>query len=269
MAGIINIVLKQNTDLGLSAGLNAGFAKPSRFNAVGNVGYQQRTAMTLFGTYGFNSDDRAIVGINDRERFAAQRVDARRSQNQDIDGRDRERRPQLHHQHRLQAHRQGRSLQRAVGQPAARQRRRPRRLRRPRCESGLRRSLRHGPQHPVDGSDLFDNSLSLEATPFEPRKHELSTEVRFNRSTDESNSSARGGSPRIPMAAAPARASRARPTPTDGVTKQLTAQAGLHPAAWAKAKLETGVKETDRWLDQDFVVYKDALGNGQLGCGAI
>src|SRR6267378_1304318 len=32
MAGIINIVLKANTDLGVSGGLNTGFATPSRFN---------------------------------------------------------------------------------------------------------------------------------------------------------------------------------------------------------------------------------------------
>jgi len=40
MAGIINIVLKTNADLGLSAGLNTGFATASRFNTGGNVGYQ-------------------------------------------------------------------------------------------------------------------------------------------------------------------------------------------------------------------------------------
>ena len=31
---------------------------------------------------------------------------------------------------------------------------------------------------------------------------------------------------------------------------------------WKKAKLETGVKETNRWLDKEFLVYKDALGDG-------
>ena len=40
MAGIINIVLKANTDLGLSGGVNTGFATPSRFNSGTNVGYQ-------------------------------------------------------------------------------------------------------------------------------------------------------------------------------------------------------------------------------------
>src|SRR3954468_9036175 len=83
MAGIINIVLKANTDLGLSGGLNTGFANAGRFNAGTNVGYQQG-ALTLFGTYGYNADDRAIVGINDRERFDpnGSTLDF---QNQDID----------------------------------------------------------------------------------------------------------------------------------------------------------------------------------------
>src|SRR6266576_4541905 len=85
MAGIINIVLKANTDLGLSGGLNTGFATPSRFNTGTNVGYQSGP-VTLFGTYGYNADDRAIVGLNDRLRYDP--VGAPMSYtNQDIDGR--------------------------------------------------------------------------------------------------------------------------------------------------------------------------------------
>ena len=42
MAGIINVVLRQSVDLGLSAGLNAGIAEPDRYNASGNRGYQAR-----------------------------------------------------------------------------------------------------------------------------------------------------------------------------------------------------------------------------------
>src|SRR2546423_4720068 len=84
MAGIINIVLKTNADLGLSAGLNTGFATPSRFNTGGNVGYQSGP-VTLFGTYGFNADDRAITGLNDRSRFTPTGA-PQDYQNQDIDG---------------------------------------------------------------------------------------------------------------------------------------------------------------------------------------
>src|SRR5256714_1509307 len=84
MAGIINIVLKTTVDLGLSAGLNTGFATPSRFNTGGNVGYQSGP-VTLFGTYGFNADDRAITGLNDRSRFTPTGA-PQDYQNQDIDG---------------------------------------------------------------------------------------------------------------------------------------------------------------------------------------
>ena len=47
MAGIINIVLKQNVDLGLSGGLNAGVSQADRYNASSNVGYQAGPLSTL------------------------------------------------------------------------------------------------------------------------------------------------------------------------------------------------------------------------------
>lgn len=85
MAGIVNIVLKQNVDLGLSAGLNLGMAETDRYNAAGNAGYQSG-ALSLFSSLGFYSDDRPIIGINDRERFDA--LSSLLSvTNQDIDGR--------------------------------------------------------------------------------------------------------------------------------------------------------------------------------------
>ncbi len=40
MAGIINIVLKQNVDLGLSGGFSSGAATADRYNGSGNIGYQ-------------------------------------------------------------------------------------------------------------------------------------------------------------------------------------------------------------------------------------
>ena len=87
MAGIINIVLKASTDLGVSGGLNAGAANAGRFNAGTNLGYQSGP-ITLFGTYGFNSDDRGIIGLTNREQldgsgaplsFTNQLIDGRNS----------------------------------------------------------------------------------------------------------------------------------------------------------------------------------------------
>ena len=53
MAGIINIVLKENIDLGISGGLTLGASPSNRYNASGNLGYQsgpgrrsRRTAST-------------------------------------------------------------------------------------------------------------------------------------------------------------------------------------------------------------------------------
>src|SRR5258706_669805 len=57
MAGIINIVLKANTDLGLSGGLNTGFSTPNRFDTSTNVRYQIGPGR-LVVNYVDNSHDR-------------------------------------------------------------------------------------------------------------------------------------------------------------------------------------------------------------------
>ena len=45
IAGIINIVLKQNVDLGLSGGLTLSASTADRYVASGNVGYQRGPAI--------------------------------------------------------------------------------------------------------------------------------------------------------------------------------------------------------------------------------
>jgi outer membrane receptor protein involved in Fe transport len=65
MAGIINIVLKENTDLGLSGGFTAGGGSTGQLNASGNLGYQ-RGALTLYGNYGYMQDKRVISGYSNR-----------------------------------------------------------------------------------------------------------------------------------------------------------------------------------------------------------
>ena len=69
MAGIINIVLKQNADLGLSGGFIAGAGTGGRYNGSGNLGWQAGD-LTLFGSYGFRHDERESTGLNYLERFA-------------------------------------------------------------------------------------------------------------------------------------------------------------------------------------------------------
>jgi outer membrane receptor protein involved in Fe transport len=63
MAGIINIVMKQNADLGLSGGVMASAGTGNQYNASGNLGYQ-RGPLTLFGSYGLNVDNRETNGYN-------------------------------------------------------------------------------------------------------------------------------------------------------------------------------------------------------------
>ncbi|HUF13157.1 MAG TPA: TonB-dependent receptor [Longimicrobiales bacterium] len=65
MGGIINIVLQQNADLGLSAGINAGVGSGGRYNASGNVGWQSGP-LTLTGNYGFRADEREQDGFSFR-----------------------------------------------------------------------------------------------------------------------------------------------------------------------------------------------------------
>ena len=66
MAGIINIVLKSNADLGLSGGFSLAAGTGGRYNASGNLGYQTGP-LTLFGTYAFMDDTRKSEGLSARE----------------------------------------------------------------------------------------------------------------------------------------------------------------------------------------------------------
>jgi outer membrane receptor protein involved in Fe transport len=257
MAGIINIVLKANTDLGLSGGLNTGFATASRFNVGTNLGYQAG-ALTAFGTYGFNSDDRGIVGINDRERFNSTGAPMSFT-NQDIDGRTKN-----------AGHNFSNNIDYKLTDKDV-------------VSNALAINRRHGndanlagyteldatrgflDRYVMDRNNqatglVFDNSLSWKHT-IEPRKHELNTELRFNRTRDEDNTllwrepqTANGTSAGSPV--------QGEKDSTSALTRQLTASLDYTRPLTLRTKLETGLKETDRWLDRDFNVSKDPLGDG-------
>src|SRR5690349_19217867 len=251
MAGIINIVLKQNVDLGVSAGLNLGAAETDRYNAAGNVGYQSGP-LTLFTNLGVYSDDRPIVGINERERYDALSALASVTA-QDIGGRqggkgqnfstnvDYKLSPRDLFSNALSInHRDGtdQSLSSYVELDASRT--------------------------PVDfyarprGADtkglMFDYTSAFQRT-FEPRKHELSAELRFNRARDEDRTELW----KDPSTGSPL---EGEVDATNALTKQLTGQADYTRPLGASLKLETGYKGNTRWLDRDFDVRKDGLGNG-------
>jgi ferric enterobactin receptor len=257
MAGIINIVLKANTDLGYSGGLNTGFATPSRFNAGTNLGYQAG-ALTLFGTYGFNADDRGINGINDRLRFDPI-GDPASYTNQDIDGRSKS------GGHNFTGNIDYKLTDKDV------------------ISNSLQLNRRHGNDGNLAGyteldSDqafldryvmdknsksrglVFDNSLSIKHT-IVPRKHELSAEARFNRTRDEDNT-LMWRDPQNQDGTSSGAATQGEQDATSALTRQLTLQTDYTRPITAKTKLESGLKETVRWLDRDFLVFKDDLGSG-------
>jgi hypothetical protein len=68
MAGIINIVLKGNAELGLSGGVTLSAGTSDRYNGSGNLGYQ-RGRVTLFGSYGYFGDGRTSTGFNNRSNY--------------------------------------------------------------------------------------------------------------------------------------------------------------------------------------------------------
>ena len=257
MAGIINIVLKANTDLGVSGGLNTGFATPSRFNTGINLGYQSGP-VTLFGTYGFNADDRAILGINDRLRYDP--VGSPMSYtNQDIDGSN------INAGHNFTGNIDYKLTDKDVISNSLSLNRRHSNDGALAGYTELDASQIFLDRYVMDRNNkgrglVFDHSLSIKHT-IEPRKHELTAEVRFNRTRDEDNTLL-WREPQNPDGTSSGPATQGELDGTSALTRQLTAQADYTRPLTASTKLESGVKETARWLDRDFLVLKDDLGSG-------
>ncbi len=257
MAGIINIVLKADTDLGLSAGLSSSIAETDRYNASGNVGYQSGP-LSLMSNLGVYSDDREIEGINDRERF-----DAVRSligvTSQDIGGR---------------TGGKGQNLNTTVDYKLSQKTTLSNVLSINRRHGGDTQTSRYTEfdeeRSPIDyysrprNTDtrgfMVDYTMALKRV-MEPRKHELATEVRFNRSHDEDGSvfwkqplSSSGSPTDFPV--------EGENNFTDAITRQFTAQADYTRSFGAAYKLETGYKGNARLLDRDFLVETDSSGDG-------
>ncbi len=255
MAGIINIVLKSTVDLGYSGGANAGIANAQRYNASGNIGYQAGP-LTSFLNLGVNNDDRHVIGINNRERLDALRAPLSFT-NQDI---------------ATTAGNGGQNLNATVDYKLS-----PRDVLSNALTLSHRRSTDEtisayeeltGGRSLLDQYDrtkstgatglFFDYDLALKRT-LEPRKHELSAEVRFNRAHDEDNTLLWRQAPAI--AGSQLRFEGERDV-TDAYTKQFTAQTDYTRTLGVRTKLETGYKANARWLDRDYSVIKDSLGTG-------
>lgn len=255
MAGIINIQLKENVDLGLSGGLNAGLSRTDRYNVSGNVGYQEGP-LTLFGSAGVNRDSRAVRGINDRERLDALSAPVSYTE-QDIDGANRfnGRNVSANVDYKLTArdllsnamsfsHRtaDNSSTSAYTELSGARE------------ETGRYNRLRG-----VDEMGMsFDWTTALKRT-FEARKHEITGEVRFTRHRDEDHN--------VLWRQAPDDAtgeSRVEGQLDDinTVQKHYTAQLDYLRTLAGRTRLETGWKGVARALDRQFLLQKDPLGDG-------
>lgn len=259
MAGILNIVLKQNTDLGLSAGMDASASK-DRFGGSGHVGYQSGP-LTLFSSYGHSTNLRYSTGIDDRTR-----VDATLAP---LAGTD---------QLITASHRNvGDNLTTTAELKLN-------------ARDVLSNALTLNRRTDRDGSttnyidwtgesvvlDRYDGlrdepahgtTLDYDATfkrAFTPHKHELSLEARFNRESEQDSTIAwrRDGA-----AAAPA-LTLGEIDASGSVTKQLTLQAD-YTRPLGSAKLETGAKSNTRWLDRDYAVQTDSLGTGSWAPSAL
>lgn len=252
MAGIVNIVMKQNTDLGTSAGFNASAATAGRYNLGANLGYQ-RGPVTVFGTYGYYNDDRDYSGINDRERLDAGSTLS--ITEQDLTGEN------LREGHNLSTtvdwsvtdedvvtniltlnHRTADEFSLSAYSEID--------------ADGAVVDRYARPRDAADESFLIDYTLAHKRT-WEPRKHELSSEIRFNRSDEEEDNLLW----RQPTADADSRIDL-EDTRVDALDRELVGEVDYTRSIGEFTKLETGYKGTARWLDRDYTVLEDELGTG-------
>lgn len=251
MAGIINIVLKENVDLGVSGGISGSAASTRRYNLNSNLGYQAG-ALTTFSSYGYNADERDVLGLNDRERFNALGQSLSFT-HQDING---------------LANRAGHNLTATADYKLNK---------RDVITNAVIANWRRAGENTTNGytefngsrvlldqydrlrnnankATLFDYALSWKRT-LEPRKHEVNSELRFNRNSELENSllwKDPGVGTRIEQEL----------TQTDALTRQLTATVDYTKTLNPKRKLETGFKSNSRWLDREYDNQKDLLGTG-------
>ncbi|MBA2671586.1 MAG: TonB-dependent receptor, partial [Gemmatimonadetes bacterium] len=254
MAGIINIVLKQNVDLGLSGGFTMSAAATDRYSTSGNLGYQAGR-VTLFGNYGYNADERGLSGINDRERYGVGSVPIAITE-QDIAG------TTLNSGHSLTSSLEYRPNDRDM------------------LFTGFTGNIRSSGElsssaySELSGERLllnrYDRIRDTDASgrmieyhagfkrTFEPQRHELTTELRINLSDDDDRTHLW----RQPTIEASSTRTEAEINSTEASSRQLTGQADYTRMLATRTKLETGYKGNARWLDRDYQAERDPSGSG-------
>jgi ferric enterobactin receptor len=252
MAGIINVALKSNVDLGLSGSVTTAVSNADRYNTSGSLGYQSGP-WTSFVTAGIVSDERTAFGVNDRERFDAANA-LLSTTSQDI---------------LLRPAHDGQNLNVTVDYKLSARDVLSNALmvnRRSSEESSMTtQTLFDGSGSTVDQyvrprnvdskGFMFDYDVALKRT-FTPRTHELSTEFRFNRSDNEDVNDERR------LASSGDSYTDRKIDRNDAVNQQLTGQLDYVRTLRPRTKLETGWKSIVRWTDRDLDVTTDASGDG-------
>jgi outer membrane receptor protein involved in Fe transport len=252
MAGIINIALKQNVDLGLSGSTNTAVSTRERWNGSGNIGYQSGP-WTSFVSVGLVSDERNALGINDRQRYdasnALQSVSAQsilltpaqkgQNLNATVDWKPNKR--DVLSNALMLSHRTSNEISmttQSLFDPSGTM-----------LDSYLR------PRDADSKGTMVDYDVAFKRS-YKPREHELSSELRFNRSHNEDVTDERH------LASAGAPYDYGKIDRNDAVTKQLTGQLDYTKTLRPRVKLDAGWKSNARWMDRDYVQTEDASGNG-------
>jgi outer membrane receptor protein involved in Fe transport len=253
MAGIINIALKSNVDLGLSGAFNGAFSTADRYNASGNVGYQVGR-FTSFVSAGLVADERNVVGINDRERFdAANRLMGFTGQDLTLTPTNSGQNVNATVDYKL-SNRDLLSNALLVNRRSASER-----------SSTIYTMLDGGgarldeftrPRDTEASGYMIDYDVAFKRT-FAPRTHELLAELRYNHAHDEDMTDQR----RL-LAGTGAPYTDGRIDRNDALTRMFTGQVDYTKAFRPRTKLETGWRSQMRRLDRDYTVTVDAAGNG-------
>ncbi|HYH80239.1 MAG TPA: TonB-dependent receptor, partial [Longimicrobium sp.] len=254
MGGILNIVLKQNTDLGTSGGMQVGGGTGGRYNASGNLSRQQGN-VTLFGSYGFNRDNRVQEGTNWRNSHFLGLPETFTLQDTDGDV--------LNQSHTVSLNGELK-LGRTSIAPALMFNKRAANADSRNAFTELNASEAETARYD-QSTDLAwrglttDYSLSVRHT-MVPQKHELSADFRFNRSRDDQNSrftfDPLSGDALFPL--------RDAQNLLNNVVREGNAQLD-YTRAFGATKLEAGWKGTLRWMNNHLVT--DSLTGGAADPG--
>jgi outer membrane receptor protein involved in Fe transport len=253
MAGIINIVLKQEADLGVSGGYTLSAMSRDRWNGAGNVGYG-RGGLSLASSVGYLADDRRFVGAIDRERYDVARALTGMTL-QDVGGTTANRgvnvtanadwkvgpRDVLSEALVVNLRTGGEDSRIAWTDLGA-------------AGAPINRFLR--PRATTTRGVLVDATTAWKRT-LAPRRHELAAELRANRTDDADRTlftrRSFDGATLLD----------GERNDADAAATQLTAQLDYTRPVGKAVRFETGYRGNSRWLDRDLRAALDPAGNGR------